>query len=178
MGMSAQSLDDSFIPCPGNHRELRNALGQFCTGVKIVTANTDAGPVAITVNSFASVSLEPALVLWSIERESSRYKHFSEAENFSIHVLSGDQESLCMGVARDPAYIKKQEIPPRTNCFGVPVFDCLVRFDCTKQFRYEAGDHDIIVGGIELVTTLPRTAPLAFYEGKLATVTKIADNQT
>ncbi|MEK9556674.1 MAG: flavin reductase family protein, partial [Gammaproteobacteria bacterium] len=66
---------------------LRNALGHFATGVTIVTAQTDRGPVGITVNSFASVSLNPALVLWSIDRNGSRYEMFRYAEYYAIHVL-------------------------------------------------------------------------------------------
>ena len=68
-------------------RDLRNALGRFATGVTVVTTLTADGPLGITANSFASVSLNPPLVLWSPARKSSRFRAFERAPFFAIHVL-------------------------------------------------------------------------------------------
>ena len=76
-----------FEPTPENSRELRNALGRFGTGVTIVTALADGQPIGITVNSFASVSLDPDLVLWSVAKASARYPYFESAQHLSlIHI--------------------------------------------------------------------------------------------
>ena len=86
---------------PSTQKAFRNALGQFATGVTIVTTNTDAGPLGITANSFASVSLEPPLVLWSPARASRRFAAFEAADHYAIHILAADQEPLCARFSRD-----------------------------------------------------------------------------
>jgi len=168
VGFSDNITDNGFTPDPANQRLLRDALGRFSTGVTVVTAITDSGPAAITVNSFSSVSLTPALVLWSIERSASRHRCFTKADNYSIHVLAWDQESLCMNVARDPNYFKQSDY--RLNRFGVPVFDCLARFDCTQDTVYQAGDHDVILGRVQMAMTAGEEAPLLFYRGQTGTI--------
>jgi len=90
----------SFIPDGQNHRLLRDAFGRFATGVTIVTAQSADGPVAITANSFTSVSLDPPLVLWTIDKSSRRFEHFVKATHFAIHVLAANQEDLCWRIAR------------------------------------------------------------------------------
>ena len=67
-----------FVPGPDRRREFRDALGRFATGVTVVTTSTPAGPVGITANSFASVSLDPPTVLWSIDRRSNRFAAFAK----------------------------------------------------------------------------------------------------
>lgn len=170
MGMPAAALDDSFIPNASNQRMMRDALGRFGTGVTIVTALADEGAAAITANSFSSVSLAPPMVLWSIDRKSSRYQTFVNATHYSIHVLSTRQESLCMDIARDP--LRLREMDMNYNNQGVPVLeDCLVRFDCTRNALYAGGDHTIILGNVELVTTSMNSDPLAFFAGRTGTFT-------
>ena len=70
---------NSFVAGPDTHRQLRTAFGQFGTGVTVITAQTPDGPIGMTANSFSSVSLDPALVLWCPAKASSRYAHFIAA---------------------------------------------------------------------------------------------------
>ena len=77
-----------------SQRELRDAMGCFATGVTVVTTMTDRGPLGMTVSSFASVSLDPPLVLWSPARISARFSAFEAASHFTVHVLSQDQQYL------------------------------------------------------------------------------------
>ena len=93
------ALEAVFVPGADNHRAFRNALGSFTTGVTVVTAMTSDGPIGMTVNSFASVSLDPPLVLWSPAKSSSRYGAFTGARHFAIHVLGADQDHLVQRVA-------------------------------------------------------------------------------
>ena len=73
----------------------RQALGQFATGVCVVTVNdANLGPIATTVNSFSSVSLDPALVLWSIQNASDHFSVYTECEQFGISVLNADQADI------------------------------------------------------------------------------------
>ncbi len=169
--------NSSFIPDAGNHRRLRDALGYFGTGVTIVTAASDNGVAAITVNSFSSVSLEPALVLWSIDRHSSRFEDFSTTDNYAIHILNADQESLCMEVARNPQRLDDKSM--QTNTYGVPVLDkCLARFDCTREALYKAGDHCIILGRVKQASLFEESAPLAFYRGRTGTFATPSSSQS
>ena len=80
----------------GTHtlRDFRHALGRFPTGVTVITTQTDAGPVGFTANSFASVSLDPPLVLWSAARASVRFPIFAAAKAYSIHILDEEDAAL------------------------------------------------------------------------------------
>ena len=100
--MSFQDTMEQFIPGPETGKALRGALSRFGTGVTIVTTMTEDGPVGIAANSFSSVSLDPALVLWSVGRASRRYPYFSKAKHMAIHVLGADQLDLCNAFAASP----------------------------------------------------------------------------
>ena len=87
-------------PTSCDERAFRDALGRFATGVTIVTCNGPDGPMGITANSFASLSLDPPLVLWSPAKSSRRYEAFVNATEFAIHVASYDQLDLCRDFAK------------------------------------------------------------------------------
>ena len=116
MAFPAKPMDGTFVPDATNQRLLRDALGCFGTGVTIVTAATTNGPAAITANSFSSVSLTPPLVLWSLDKNCSRFDAFANAEHYSIHVLNAHQETLCMEVARNPTRLHDHHLA--TNHYG------------------------------------------------------------
>jgi flavin reductase (DIM6/NTAB) family NADH-FMN oxidoreductase RutF len=156
-------MAQSFRPGPETARAFRTALGQFATGVTIVTCLDAAGPVAMTANSFASVSLDPPLVLWSPAIASSRHDAFVFARHFSIHVLHEGQ----MGLARDMARDGRSFAPGlwAEGPAGVPVLrDSLARFDCAHHAAHAAGDHTIVVGLVEAVL-LAGGVPLVFAQG-------------
>ncbi|ANT63410.1 flavin oxidoreductase (plasmid) [Salipiger sp. CCB-MM3] len=158
----------SFVPDPGNGRALRDAFGLFATGVTIVTTCGPDGCAAITANSFASVSMEPPLVLWSPARSSSRYGLFAGAEHYAIHVLAADQQDLAWRVAKDGAALKGVDLGCNAN--GVPVLErCLARFDCRRHAVHAAGDHAIVVGEV-LHAAMQQGDPLAFFGGRVARV--------
>lgn len=82
-------------------RAFRRALGNFATGVTVVTAATASGrKVGVTANSFNSVSLDPPLVLWSIDKRSNSHEVFEEASHFAVNVLAADQVHLSNNFAR------------------------------------------------------------------------------
>ncbi len=164
------AMTRSFTPDPADTRSLRDAFGQFATGVTIVTCASDEGPVGITANSFSSLSLDPALVMWAVDRHSRRFGFFEAAERFAIHVLSEDQLDLCNACAKDAFALR--EIAHEVGAGGVPLLDgALARFECTLHAMHEAGDHMIIVGQVERVTMTDGEA-LAFWNGKLGQVTQ------
>jgi flavin reductase (DIM6/NTAB) family NADH-FMN oxidoreductase RutF len=144
-------------------RELRNALGCFATGVTVVTTMTDRGPIGITANSFASVSLDPPLVLWSPARRSSRFPAFEVATHFAIHVLAEDQRALADDFARSASPFDARPWTPGRG--GAPLLDgCAARFECAHAAGYDGGDHLIVVGEV-LAFTHSDARPLIFHRG-------------
>lgn len=152
-----------FKPGQDTAQQFRAALGRFATGVTVVTCLSRDGPLGITANSFASVSLDPPLVLWSPARASRRFKAFSGADHFSIHVLADDQGDIGHGFARDGQAFPAGAWAETDK--GVPVLDtCLARFDCRKFAIHDAGDHAIIVGRV--ITAMAQQGdPLVFADG-------------
>ncbi len=158
------ALEAVFIPEADNHRAYRNALGSFTTGVTVVTAMTADGPIGMTVNSFASVSLDPPLVLWSPAKNSSRYGAFTGARHFAIHVLSADQDHLSAAFTRGGSGFDGIDV--RFNDEGVPVLPgTLARFECAEQAQHDAGDHTIIIGKV-LRVAHRQGEPLCFSGGR------------
>ena len=150
------------------HRSLRDAFGQFATGVTVVTTVSATGnPIGITVNSFSSVSLEPALVSWSLDSNARRYKEFSEAKYFTISVLTEDQEGISNlfaerswddSVFEDVEWYKGDNDVPQIQ--GVSA-----RFHCKTAHLYKGGDHLIIVAEV-LDYECEAAAPLVFCQGR------------
>ncbi|WP_425040091.1 flavin reductase family protein [Primorskyibacter sp. S187A] len=149
---------------PDDTRSFRDALGQFATGVTVITTHTDAGPVGMTCNSFASVSLEPALVLWSVAKSASRHSVFAPAERFAINVLNAEQGSLARTFAKDG-----QAFTPENSYLSeggaLMLRGAVSIFECSKASVIDGGDHSIVLGKVEHVT-LGAGAPLVFHHGK------------
>jgi len=147
-------------------RSFRDALGCFATGVTVITARGVAGEdIGITVNSFSSVSLDPPLVLWSLGRGAQHFSGFLAAEHFAIHILAAGQEELSNQFATQ-GYDKFAGIEIIRAEDGVPQLkNCAARFHCTTAFRYEGGDHVIVVGR---VTDFEHgdQRPLVFHRGR------------
>ncbi|MEC3863148.1 flavin reductase family protein [Mesobacterium sp. TK19101] len=152
-----------FTPGQDTAQQFRAALGRFATGVTVVTCLSKDGPLGITANSFASVSLDPPLVLWSPARTSRRFEAFAGAEHFSIHILADDQGHIGHGFARKGHAFHDGDWSETD--MGVPVLDtCLARFDCQKFAIHDAGDHAIIVGRV--IQAMARQGnPLVFAKG-------------
>lgn len=149
-------------------RAFRAALGSFATGVTVVTAPGPGGPVGITASSFASVSLDPPLVLWSPQKSSRRFPTFRDAQHYSIHVLDGHQKDICNGFTRDAYAFDGFDWDEDAN--GVPqLADCLARFDCRQEAVHDAGDHVIIVGRV-LGAAFRPGLPLLFQGGRFVSL--------
>ncbi|WP_417723513.1 flavin reductase family protein [Salipiger sp.] len=153
-----------FDPALSDPRLLRSALGRFATGVTVVTCATADGPVGLTANSFASVSLDPPLVLWSVAKATARYPAFAAARHFGIHVLGREQEALSRSFARsaDAGFAADGAHP---GIAGIPLLDgALARFECELDAHHDGGDHTILIGRV-LRAAFREGAPLAFAGG-------------
>lgn len=136
-----------FAPDATDSAMLRRAFGRYGTGVTVITAQGPQGPLGMTANSFASVSLDPPLVLWSPAISSKRHDSFVAASHFCIHVLGTDQEPLAQHFAsqgHDFTGFDWTEGPG-----GEPTFaGCLARFHCETYAVHPAGDHSLILGHV------------------------------
>lgn len=148
-------------------REYRDALGKFGTGVTLITTHTDRGPIGITVNSFASVSLDPALVLWSVAKKSGRYEAFRNASHFAIHILAENQMELAMAFAKNANTFKAPDWDISED--NIPLAKtALARFECINETAHDAGDHSILVGRVQRFSQR-HGQPLLFSAGKFGT---------
>jgi flavin reductase (DIM6/NTAB) family NADH-FMN oxidoreductase RutF len=146
-------------------QRLRRALGHFATGVTIITARSPNGePIGMTCNSFASVSLEPPLVQWSIAKTSRNYAAICSAEHFAVHVLDARQRDLCRQFsAKDQDRFAGTEI--EIGLHNLPLIKSYhARFECETYARHEAGDHTIVIGRV-LQLDEQAGDPLIFYRG-------------
>jgi flavin reductase (DIM6/NTAB) family NADH-FMN oxidoreductase RutF len=152
------------VPDAANARVFRDALGRFATGVTVVTITGPDGPMGFTANSFASLSLDPALVLWSPAKASQRYPFFASARHYSIHVLGQHQADVPARFSRGGPGFEGLDWQP--NAEGVPTLaGALARFDCAQHATHDGGDHLIIVGQV-LRLALEEGEPLVFAKGR------------
>jgi flavin reductase (DIM6/NTAB) family NADH-FMN oxidoreductase RutF len=146
-------------------RAFRNALGCFPTGVVVVTAGSEASHKGITVNSFASVSLDPPLVLWCMDRRSSRYETFTNSANFTISVLSSDHKTVSSRLAT-PGEHSLDGLPlEKTECGPPGLADALAVLECARETVHEGGDHTIIVGRVLRFRYRETGQPLVYFRG-------------
>jgi flavin reductase (DIM6/NTAB) family NADH-FMN oxidoreductase RutF len=148
-------------------RNMRDALGRFATGVCVITTMSDRHQaLGMTANSFSSVSLDPPLVLWSLQNNSDVYAVFAKPRHFAINVLSSEQQ------AHSNQYAKKgqHDLDPthyRIGKYGAPIIrHALATFECELHATHEGGDHLIIVGRVIDMYQRPTGEPLLFYCGR------------
>lgn len=148
-------------------RELRDSMGLYASGVTIITGHDDEGPIGFTCQSFYSVSLEPALVSFSVMKSSTSYPRIRETGRFCVNVLAHNQGELSNQFARRGTD-KWADVVWGLSGGGNPVIDdTLLWIDCTAQAEYEAGDHIIVVGLIQEISPVDwhRGDPLLFFAG-------------
>ena len=144
---------------------LREAFGQFPTGVTVVTALAVSGkPVGFTANSFSSVSLDPPLLLVCPGRSMSCFSIFETCRHFAVNVLAEGQQDISNKFARYQGD-RFSEIPWRQDATGMPLIDgAAVQFSCTTHKAVDAGDHIILIGEIDAVVLSERPG-LVFVSG-------------
>ncbi|MFT6899027.1 MAG: flavin reductase (DIM6/NTAB) family NADH-FMN oxidoreductase RutF [Paraglaciecola sp.] len=150
-------------------RDFRSALGHFPTGVTVITALDKKGePIGCTASSFNSVSMEPALVLWSVDKNAFSATIFEQADYFAINVLSENQVATSnrfAGRGED----KFKDVSYSSGLGGIPLLEgCGAQFECKTWNVYEGGDHLIIVGEVINYSHDDSTMPLVFSSGSYA----------
>ncbi|WP_439101457.1 flavin reductase family protein [Congregibacter sp.] len=148
-------------------RDLRDALGQFATGVCLVTTVDDEGLAqALTINSFSSVSLDPPLVLWSLQKDADIYPVYATAQEYCIAVLAETQAEHSSGYAQKGGHrLADGHFEAGHN--GAPLIKgALVNFECSLEQTYDGGDHIILMGRVTRMTPIDPQPPLVFFGGE------------
>lgn len=169
--MTATPIADSQKPDP---MALRKALGQFPTGVCVVTTRVDDEPLGMTMSSFNALSLDPALVLFSIDRRARGLPLWERAEAYAIHALAESQQELSNRFARPGA--KWEGIDHSLGYGGAPLLlGAAARFECTAHSLHDGGDHVLFIARIVHFTAAQERHPLVFAQGRYATLDRGQD---
>jgi flavin reductase (DIM6/NTAB) family NADH-FMN oxidoreductase RutF len=154
-------------------RDLRRALGQYATGVTVVTTRDAGGePFGMTANSFTSVSINPPLVLWAAAKSSPSLAAFEATDRFAVNVLASDQHHLSRQFSTsgtdkfDGVTLLPGDLPLLAGT--------VARFRCRRTQRVDAGDHVVMIGEIESYEA-PGGEPLVFHSGFYRVATKHPD---
>ena len=159
-------IEDSFAHDAKNPKWFRQVLGQYPTGVCVVTATqVDGQPVAMVVGSFTSVSLNPPLVAFLPDRSSGSWPKIQSAGRFCVNILGADQEVLCRRFASKAAD-KFEGLSYHLSGSGSPIIDGAVAWiDCDIDSVLEAGDHYIVLGLVRDLQIGSSGLPLLFFQG-------------
>jgi len=147
-------------------QDYRRTLGNYPTGVVIITGVDTEGPVGLAIGSFASVSLDPPLVGFLPDKGSSSWPKIHESGSFCVNVLASDQLGVCRAFASRGGD-KYQSIDWTPGPTGSPVIDGVVAWiDCTIERVDEAGDHWFVLGRVvEMQVPRDDVGPLLFLRG-------------
>jgi len=151
---------------PFDPRTLRDVLGEFATGIAVVTTRSaDGQPVGVTINSFASVSLEPPLVLWSLGLHSPSLAAFESCSHYAVNILAADQAEFSQRFAQSQSD-RFAGIDLAVGAGDTPLLPgCCAWFECRNELRYPGGDHVILVGHVEAIQREEKP-PLIFHRGR------------
>lgn len=145
----------------------KEAMANYPTGVTIVTAtDSDGNPIGLTVNSFASVSLDPLLVLWSIDKRVSTYETFTKIDQFAINLLADNQADIASLFARSHQdrfancdwYASQHQLPI--------IKGAMASLQCKTFKQIEAGDHTILIGEV-IDIAVDKKGPLVYHGRKM-----------
>lgn len=148
-----------------DRNELRRIMGHFATGVTVITTISKTGqPLGLTANAFTSVSLEPPLLLISVDKKAESYSSFEDSKVFTVNILSDSQESLSRRFAVSGGN-KFDGVGYRSGANGAAILnDALAFIECRLYATFDGGDHTLYLGEVQEAETR-EGRPLLFYRG-------------
>lgn len=147
-------------------RAFRDAVGWFTTGVTVITARDAGGTLfGVTANSFTSVSLDPPLILWSLDKRSPSLKGFAACPNFAVNILTQAQQHLSARFAASGTD-KFRDVEYETWDTGCPILPgSLANLECRVETTHDGGDHVIFLGRVLRLESNKSGQPLLFSRG-------------
>lgn len=161
--LTAPEVSGDTAPTP---QEMRRAMGTFATGVTVVTGLDENGPVGFACQSFASVSLEPPLVLFCADHRGRAWPRIRESGRFCVNVLAEDQTDVCgrFGSSRGKKY---DGLDWDLSRWGTPSLrGVLMRAHAEVYEVHTAGDHDVVIGRVLGLETVTEQRPMLFFRGQ------------
>ncbi|WP_019156243.1 flavin reductase family protein [Robertmurraya massiliosenegalensis] len=148
----------------------KEVMGNYPTGVTVVTTvDKDGTPLGLTVNSFASVSIDPLMILWSIDKKVSSYEPFTQTDHFAVHVLAEDQGDICSLFAMKGTD-RFANCEWKTSELGLPIISgALGVLQCKTHKTVEAGDHTILIGEVVEIENFAKD-PLLYHKRKFGKI--------
>ena len=149
----------------------KEIMGSYPTGVTVITTvDSNNNPVGLTANSFASVSIEPLMILWSIDKNSGSCEIFKKAEKFSINILAGNQQDICWTFSSKSEQDRFSKQPWRLSENNLPVLEnVFASLECKKVEQIDAGDHFILIGEV-IDLNKNRQEPMLYFRRKVGSV--------
>lgn len=155
-----------------DQRRFRNTVGQYASGITIITGHDAEGPIGFTCQSFYSVSVDPPLVSFSVMKTSTTYPRIRDTGTFAVNILSVGQETISNQFAgRGTDKWAGITWNPTNN--ANPVLDgSLAWLDCIIHAEHDAGDHIIVIGHVNELGApqVQQSGPLLYFEGKYRTL--------
>ncbi|WP_241386689.1 3-hydroxy-9,10-secoandrosta-1,3,5(10)-triene-9,17-dione monooxygenase reductase subunit [Rhodococcus sp. CH91] len=149
-------------------KTFRTVLGQFCTGITIITTVDDGAPVGFACQSFAALSLDPPLVLFCPTKQSRSWSAIERSGRFCVNVLAEEQQQICARFgSREPDKFAGIDWAP--SPLGSPVLSgSLAHIDCTVESVHDGGDHRVVFGRVSSLSEVgdEKERPLLFYRGR------------
>lgn len=143
----------------------RQVLGHFPTGVTVITTVSKGTPIGLTIGSFTSVSLDPPLVMFCVDKSSTSWAKIEQSGTFCVNILSDEQEQMSR-VFASRAADKFSRVHWRASPTGSPLIDgTLAWIDCQVEAVHAAGDHLIVIGRVCDIDATDRGGPLLFFKG-------------
>lgn len=149
-------------------QEYKEIMGSYPTGVTVITANNQASyPIGMTVNSFASISMEPLLIAWSIRKDATEYDDFIQADQFIVNILDGDNETIAKTFASKDKEGRFNKVDWHYSKDQLPILENTYAYmECKTANQFEAGDHIIIIGEVTSLKKLTDT-PMLYYKHEM-----------
>ncbi|MFF9499988.1 flavin reductase family protein [Streptomyces sp. NPDC014656] len=146
----------------------RDVLGRFASGITVVAGLDDGGPVGFACQSFASLSLDPPLVMLAVGRSSTSWPRIERAGRFCVNILAEDQRTTCAALGRSGPD-KFAGVPWRVSDHGtVRVDGALAHVECALHEVYEAGDHHLVTAHVVALDAGEDGRPLLYYRSRYA----------
>lgn len=159
-----------------DRNDFKNAVGSFVTGITVVSATSDLGPVGFTCQSFTSLSLNPPMILISVAKTSRTYLTISQCKRFCVNILGVDAEAIARDFADVEPETRFVKHPWKMNSGGNPVLEAaLAWLDCDLSEAIDVEDHLIILGLVLAVgCSESSTDPLAYFRGSFGGFKKLS----
>ncbi|WP_085992333.1 flavin reductase family protein [Oceanobacillus senegalensis] len=149
-------------------RQFRNAMGNFATGVNVITTEVDGDVHGMTANAFMSVSLDPKLVVISIGENASMLEKIRKSNRYAVNILSQSQKELSMIFAgqkeadRNVSFDRLGDLPV--------IKDAPTQISCEVVNEHVEGDHALFIGKVIDINLQGDADPLLFYKGKYSSI--------